>query len=86
MIMRTTIGKLRRFILREFGLDADMRNMAGSMMDLGGSSDHRDLESSVLNAPPGLGDDREREDDNDYGEQTKNQPGVRVADRIQRVR
>ena len=76
--MKLTLGRLRRLI-REFGLDADMRNMAGSCMDLGGGN-ARDKESSLLNPPPGLGGPQE--DDEDSSEwQEKSQPGARVADR-----
>jgi len=73
------LGRLRRLI-REFGLDADMRNMAGSFMDFGADGAHRDRESSLMNPPPGLGG-TEEDDENTDGTQEKSQPGARNADR-----
>ena len=78
--MKITLGQLRR-IIHEAGLDSDMRNMAGSFMDFGGSS-FRDRESSVMDPLPGLGDEEHREEERDDDEmQDKSQPGARVADR-----
>lgn len=85
MSMKTTIGRLRQLI-REAGLDSDMRNMAGSMMDFGADNGHRDRESSVVNGLPGLGDEAEakqaeEDEDKEDGTQEKSQPGARVSDR-----
>lgn len=76
--MKLTLRQLRRLI-REFGLDADMRNMAGSVMDLAGN----DRESSVNLPPPGLGGTTQEEEDESNG-QEKSQPGARAADRLAR--
>jgi len=61
--MRTTLGNIRRII--EAGLDADMRNMAGSAMDIGTSVAHANDDA----------------DDDDAPEQEKSQPGARYVDR-----
>jgi len=69
--MKITIGRLRR-IIREAGLDTDMRNAAMVGMSSG----------EVPEPPPGLGDEEERKKDNDeFGEQKKSQAGVRRDDR-----
>ena len=65
----------------EFGVDDTNRNDAGFFMAGGVSAGDRDRESSLMNAPPGMGDDQEKEDDSDYEEQRKSQVGARVADR-----
>ena len=75
--MKLTIRRLRR-IIREAGLDSDMRNMAGSF-DGGVSSSHRDRESSLVNAPPGLGDEQHNdEEDDETDEPTRSQFAARV--------
>ena len=75
-MMRLTLRQLKKLI-REFGLDADMRNMAGSVMDLGGTN-IQDKESSLMNPPSGLGGPQEEEDPL---EQEKGQLAARVNDR-----
>ena len=65
--MITTLGALRRLV-REFGLDATMRNQAG-FGDTGGvSSSVRDREA-ILNPPPGLGGPEAQEDENGKDEE-----------------
>jgi len=65
--MITTVGALRRLV-REFGLDATMRNQAG-FGDTGGvSSAHRDKEA-ILNPPPDLGSPEVQEDDRSTDEE-----------------
>ena len=74
-----TLGELRRLI-REAGLDADMRNMAGTFG--GGISAAITDREAIMNPPPGLGSPSEEESIEDDGEpQRKNQPGARVHDR-----
>lgn len=78
--MRITVGALRR-IIREAGLDADMRNMAGSCDPSGANANVRDREA-ILNPPPGLGSPEEQEEVKGEDDvQRKSQPGARVADR-----
>ena len=77
--MKITLRRLRQ-IIREAGLDADMRNMAGSV-GVGGfgiSMPHRDKETSMMNPPPGLGDERSDEDTTEDDAQEKSQPAARV--------
>ncbi len=59
--MITTVGALRRLV-REFGLDATMRNQAGFGDTGGNSSSVRDKEA-ILNPPPGLGSPQAQEDE-----------------------
>ena len=78
--MITTVGALRRLV-REFGLDATLRNQAGLGDTGGNSSSVRDKES-ILNPPPGLGSPEEQESELDLGvPQKKSQAAVRYADR-----
>ncbi len=72
------MSRLRQLI-REFGLDTDMRNMAGTAGGVGANVAHRDRES-IMNPPPGLGDEGP-DQDMDPDMQLKNQPGARVYDR-----
>lgn len=78
--MKLTIRELKHLI-REFGLDADMRNMAGSVMDIGAHGSSRDKETSIMNPLPGLGGNEEEEDEETDEWQEKSQPGARFADR-----
>jgi hypothetical protein len=83
--VKLTIRELRR-IIREAGLDSDMRNMAGTCGGEGANSGVRDREA-ILNPPPGLGSPEEQQDDYKEDErQKKNQAGVRVADRTRQRR
>lgn len=80
--MKMTLGRLRKLI-REFGVDDTIRHEAG-LYDTGGiSSNVTNRESSLVNPPPGLGDE-DTIDDKENDEQEKSQPGVRVADRTRR--
>ena len=82
--MRTTLGQLRETIrqLLEFGVDDDLRNSAGLCAGGAGiSNQHRDRENTLMNPPPGLGDEWERQDDEEDDEQKKGQAGARVYDR-----
>jgi hypothetical protein len=84
--MRITIGELKRYVLREFGVDDTLRHEAGFFMAGGVSAGDRDREASLVDPPPGLGggedDELEKKRDNDdYEEQSKGQPGTRVSDR-----
>ena len=85
--MRLTLRELKRAVKRllEFGVDDTLRHEAGLFMAGGVSDQHRDRESSLLNPPPGLGDDWQKEDDDDYTEQEPSQPGARVAKRAGRT-
>lgn len=77
--MKLTIRQLRRLI--EAGLDTDMRNMAGSCNPIGLSSGFRDKETSMMSAPPGLGDDFEDDDTGEDEMQKRNQLAPRVLDK-----
>jgi hypothetical protein len=76
--MRLTLRQLR-CLIREHGLETDMRNMAGTCGGEGANASVRDREA-ILNPPPNLGSPEELEDD-DEDFQKKNQTGVRVYDR-----
>ncbi len=87
--MKIKLGTLRR-IIREAGLDADMRHMAGSVGvgGMGVSSPHRDRESTVMDPLGNLGSSGEEQEHEDdlmnfvHGDpEQKNQPGARVYDR-----
>ena len=75
--MKLTVGQLKQ-IIREAGLDSDMRNMAGSLSSAAGSIGRSDTSNLP---PPGLGSPEEQDDDTDGKEQEKQQLGARVADR-----
>lgn len=77
--MKITLGRLRQLI-REFGIDDTIRHQAG-LYDTGGiSSNVTNREASLMNPPPGLGDES-TEDDGQHEEQEKSQPGARVSAR-----
>lgn len=75
------MGELRERLgrLLEFGVDDDNRYSAGVFMAGGVDSGHRDRESSIMDPPPGLGDDADK--DEDFDEERKGQAGARVYDR-----
>lgn len=81
--MKLTLRELRR-IIREAGLDSDMRNMAGTAGGEGAHGNFTDKAASLVNGPPGLGGPEDQEEDtftDDEQQQQKNQFAVRVADR-----
>jgi hypothetical protein len=84
MLMTLKELRLRVARLLEFGVDDTLRNDAGFFMAGGVSNQHRDREASLVNAPPGLGDDQEPEDNDDYTEQEPSQPGARASKRAGR--
>lgn len=72
-------------IIREAGLDSDMRNMAGTFAG-GISAAQRDKETSLMNPPPGLGsvetdEEKDERDETSDEWQEKSQIGARFADR-----
>lgn len=72
MIMRMTLGQLRKLLLREFGVDDTLRHQAGFFMHSGGSTE---------GPPPGLGNDEEQDEYESDEQQKKANAGVRVANR-----
>ena len=77
--MRIRLRELRRFIKEE--VERNNRWMAGFFMDGGSGA----ADGGPNEPPPGLGDERDELDDNDYGEQQKSQPGARANDRAGRA-
>jgi len=65
--MITTVGALRRLV-REFGLDATMRNQAGFGDTSGASSNVTDREA-ILSPPPALGDPEAQEEKSEHEEE-----------------
>jgi hypothetical protein len=84
MTVKLTLRQLRKLLLREFGLETDMRNMAGTCGGEGANASVTDREA-IMNPPPGLGSPEEQEGVEDDVQQ-KNQAGVRVFDRQKRDR
>ena len=77
--MKITIKELRR-IIREAGLDTDMRNMAGSI-GCGGGSNRTKADVHGVDYKLGDAEHQEKEEElDDYG-QEKTQAGIRRDDR-----